>query len=156
MKHLSVFLLTVTSSAALAQTTGTVGPSRAPAEPSIKEDVPPGACMPIGLTASGEIVFPIQCKEFIERQRGKAVERKPAAEEAPVQAAKQPDSAAPLESKPAAQPVETVPLPKMRVEQEPRERATSSEDGYPCLRYRTYNPKSGTYRGYDGHSHSCP
>jgi hypothetical protein len=156
MKHLSVFLLTVTSGAALAQTTGTVDPSRAPAEPSIKEDVPPGACMPIGLTASGEIVFPIQCKEFIERQRGKAVERKPAAEEAPVQAAKQPDSAAPLESKPAAQPVETVPLPKMRVEQEPRERATSSEDGYPCLRYRTYNPKSGTYRGYDGQSHSCP
>ena len=156
MKHLSVFLLTVTSSAALAQTTGTVNPSRAPAEPSIKEDVPPGACMPIGLTASGEIVFPIQCKEFIERQRGKAMERKPAAEEAPVQAAKQPDSAAPLESKPAAQPVETVPLPKMRVEQEPRERATSSEDGYPCLRYRTYNPKSGTYRGYDGQSHSCP
>ena len=156
MKHLSVFLLTVTSGAALAQTTGTVDPSRAPAEPSIKEDVPPGACMPIGLTASGEIVFPIQCKEFIERQRGKAMERKPAAEEAPVQAAKQPDSAAPLESKPAAQPVETVPLPKMRVEQEPRERATSSEDGYPCLRYRTYNPKSGTYRGYDGQSHSCP
>jgi hypothetical protein len=32
--------------------------------------------MPIGLTASGEIVFPIQCKEFIERQRGKAVEQK--------------------------------------------------------------------------------
>src|SRR6202035_452173 len=127
MKHLSVVLLTVTSSAALAQTTGTVNPSRAPAEPSVKEDVPPGACMPIGLTASGEIVFPIQCKEFIERQRGKAVERKPAAEEAPVQAAKQPDSAAPLESKPAAQPVETVPLPKMRVEQEPRERATSSD-----------------------------
>ena len=156
MKHLSVFLLTVTSGAAFAQTTGTVDPSRAPAEPSIKEDVPPGACMPIGLTASGEIVFPIQCKEFIERQRGKAMERKPAAEEAPVQAAKQPDSAAPLESNPAAQPVETVPLPKMRVEQEPRERATSSEDGYPCLRYRTYNPKSGTYRGYDGQSHSCP
>src|ERR1700756_5233167 len=99
MKHLSVFLLTVTSSAALAQTTGTVNPSRAPAEPSVKEDVPPGACMPIGLTASGEIVFPIQCKEFIERQRGKA-EQKPAAEDAPVQAAKQPDSAPPPESKP--------------------------------------------------------
>jgi hypothetical protein len=156
MKHLSVFLLTVTSGAALAQTTGTVGPSPAPAEPSMKEDVPPGACMPIGLTASGEIVFPIQCKEFIERQRGKAVERKPATEEAPVQAAKQPDSAPPLESKPAAQPVETVPLLKKRVEQEPRERATSSEDGYRCLRYRTYNPASGTYRGYDGQRHSCP
>ena len=32
--------------------------------------------MPIGLTASGEIVFPIQCKEFIERQRGQALEQK--------------------------------------------------------------------------------
>src|ERR1700739_3751457 len=84
MKHLSVFLLAVTSSAALAQTTGTVNPSRATSEPSVKEDVPAGACMPIGLTASGEIVFPIQCKEFIERQRGKAVEQKPtAAEERP-------------------------------------------------------------------------
>src|SRR5882724_824768 len=81
MKHLLVLLLTVTSGAAFAQTTVTVGPSPSPAEPSMKEDVPPGGCMPIGLTASGEIVFPIQCKEFIERQRGQAVERKPAAVE---------------------------------------------------------------------------
>src|ERR1700724_4340835 len=88
-------LLSVMSGVALAQITGTVNPSPAPAGPSVKEDVPPGGCMPIGLTASGEIVFPIQCKEFIERQRGNAVEQKPAAEEAPVQAAKQPDSAAP-------------------------------------------------------------
>jgi hypothetical protein len=156
MKHLSVFLLTMTSGAALAQTTGTVGPSPAPAESSTKEDVPPGACMPIGLTASGEIVFPIQCKEFIERQRGKAVEQKPAAEEAPVQAGKQPDSAPPLESKPVAQPAETLPLPNKRVEQEPRERAMSPEDRYGCLHYRTYNPASGTYTGFDGKRHSCP
>jgi BA14K-like protein len=156
MKHLSVFLLTVTSGAALAQATGTVDPSPAPAEPSMKEDVPPGACMPIGLTASGEIVFPIQCKEFIERQRGKAVEQKPAAEEAPVQAAKQPDSAPAVESKPVAPPVETVPLPKKRGEQEPRDRAMSPEDGYRCLRYRSYDPASGTYRGYDGQRRSCP
>lgn len=156
MKHLSVFLLTVTSSAALAQTTGTVNPSRAPAEPSVKEDVPPGACMPIGLTASGEIVFPIQCKEFIERQRGKAVEQKPAAEDAPVQAAKQPDSAPPPESKPVAQPVEALPLPKKRVEQELGERAKRPEDGHRCLHYRSYNPESGTYTGFDGQRHSCP
>ncbi|SHG29493.1 BA14K-like protein [Bradyrhizobium erythrophlei] len=156
MKHLSVFLLTVTSSAALAQTTGTVNPSRAPAEPSVKEDVPPGACMPIGLTASGEIVFPIQCKEFIERQRGKAVEQKPAAEGAPAQAAKQPDSAPPPESKPVAQPVEALPLPKKRVEQEPGERAKSPEDGHRCLHYRSYNAESGTYTGFDGQRHSCP
>src|SRR3977135_1594780 len=125
MQRLLALLLTAMSGAALAQTTGTVDPSPAPAEPSVKEDVPPGGCMPIGLTASGEIVFPIQCKEFIERQRGKAVEQKPSAEEAPGQAAKQRDSAPPLESKTAAPPDETVPLPKKRVEHEPRERAMS-------------------------------
>lgn len=65
-------LLTVTGGAALAQTTGTVNPGPAPAEPAAKADVPPGGCMPIGLTASGEIVFPIQCKEFIDRERSKA------------------------------------------------------------------------------------
>src|SRR5712671_5310603 len=81
MKRLLALLLTLMSGAVLAQTTGTVDRSPAPAEPSVKEDVPPGGCMPIGLTASGEIVFPIQCKEFIERQRGQAVERKPAAVE---------------------------------------------------------------------------
>jgi hypothetical protein len=24
-----------------------------------------------------------------------------------------------------------------------------------CTRFRTYNPSSGTYRGYDGQTHSC-
>jgi hypothetical protein len=81
VKRLLALLLTVMSGAALAQTTGTVNQSPAPAEPLVKEDVPPGGCMPIGLTASGEIVFPIQCKELIDRQRGKAVEQKPAAKE---------------------------------------------------------------------------
>src|ERR1700736_764815 len=66
-----------------------------------QEDVPPGGCMPIGLTASGEVVFPIQCKEFIERQRGKAVEGKPAASE---------EKAAVSEEKPAV--VEATPVPK--------------------------------------------
>jgi BA14K-like protein len=124
-----------------------VNPSPAPAEPSVKEDVPPGGCMPIGLTASGEIVFPIQCKEFIELKRGKAVEMEPAAvEEKP--AAKQSEGVAPVNSKPAIKPVETVQLP--------REHAMSPDNGYSCQRYRTYDPASGTYRGYDGRQHSCP
>ena len=29
-----------------------------------------GACTPIGLTANGDIVFPWECRETIERQRG--------------------------------------------------------------------------------------
>jgi hypothetical protein len=75
---ISALLLSAMSGAAQAQTTDPVGASPAPAQPSASVDVPPGGCMPIGLTASGEIVFPIQCKELIERHRGKDVEQKPA------------------------------------------------------------------------------
>ena len=155
MNRFLALLLTVMSGAALAQTTGTVNPSPAPAEPSVKEDVPPGGCMPIGLTASGEIVFPILCKEFIERQRGKAVEQKPSAleqkpaavEEKP--AAKQSEEVVPENSKPVIKPVETVPLPKRR------ERAASSDDGYGCQRYGSYDPASRTYTDYGGRRRPC-
>ena len=149
MKRLLPLLLAVMSGAALAQTTGTVNPKPAPAEPSVNEDVPPGGCMPIGLTVSGEIVFPIQCKEFIERARGKAVEQKPAATEEKA-AAKQSEGVAAENSKPENKPVETAPLPK-RVEHEPGGRALSPN----CFYYRTYDPASGTYRSYDGRIRSC-
>jgi hypothetical protein len=154
MNRLLAVLLTVMSGAALAQTTGAVNPSPAPAEPSVKEDVPPGGCMPIGLTASGEIVFPILCKEFIERQRGKAVERKPAAlEPKPAveekSAAKQSEEELPENSKLVIKPVETVPLPKRR------ERAASSDDGYRCQRYGSYDPASRTYTDYGGRRRPC-
>jgi hypothetical protein len=154
MKRLLPLIFSVMSVAALAQTTGTVNPSPTPAEPSVKEDVPPGGCMPIGLTASGEIVFPIQCMQFIERQRGKAVEQKPpaAVEEKP--AAKQSEGVAPVNSKPTIKSAETVPLLK-RVEHEPRERAKSPDDGYCAQHYRSYDSASGTYMGYDGRRRSC-
>jgi cell division protein FtsN len=191
MKWLLAFLLSVMSGAALAETTGAVNPSSTPAQPSANEDVPPGGCMPIGMTTSGEIVFPIQCKEFIERHRGAAVEQKPALEQKPAAAeakptaveekptaveekpaaveqrpaaveekpaaveekpaTKQSESAAPEESKPANKPVQTIPLQK-RVEHVPHQRAMRS-DG--CKSYRTYDPVSATYRGYDGHRRSC-
>ena len=66
----------------------------------------------------------------------------------PAQAAKQPD-VAPDNSKPAIK-LETVPLPK------PRGRAMSADHGYGCQHYQTYDPASGTYKGYDGQRHSCP
>src|SRR6266480_934443 len=93
MKWLLALLLSVMSGAALAETTGAVNPGSVPAQPPVNEDVPPGGCMPIGMTTAGEIVFPIQCKEFIERHRGAAVEQKPAAVQA------KPDA---VEEKPAA------------------------------------------------------
>jgi len=154
MKRSLALLLTVTSGASLAQTTGTVNPSPAP-EPSAKEDAPPGGCMPIGLTASGEIVFPIQCKEIIERERGKAVEQKPAAAEEKPAATKQSEGTAPENSNPVIKPVETVTLPK-RVEDVPRERAKNSPDDRYCSEhYRSYDPASRTYMGYDGQRRSC-
>ena len=66
----------------------------------------------------------------------------------PARTATQPD-VAPDNSKPAIK-LETVPLLK------PRGRAMSADHGYGCQHYRTYDPASGTYRGYDGQRHSCP
>jgi hypothetical protein len=42
----------------------------AQAGPSKVEHQPAGACTPIGLTANGDIVFPWECREIIEKQRG--------------------------------------------------------------------------------------
>src|SRR6266436_4881350 len=154
MKWLLALLLSVMSGAALAETTGAVNPGSVPAQPSANDDVPPGGCMPIGMTTAGEIVFPIQCKEFIERHRGAAVEDKPAAEQKPAaveqkSAARQSESVAPESSKPVNKPVETL---QKRVEHEPHQRAMRSDN---CKSYRTYDPASGTYRGYDGQRRVC-
>jgi hypothetical protein len=87
-------LLAVLSGAALAQTTGAVNPKPASAEPAVKQEPSSGDCMPIGLTVSGEIVFPFQCKDFIERQKA-AAKQNPA-----VVQGEKPDAAE--NSKPAA------------------------------------------------------
>jgi hypothetical protein len=178
---LLALLVSVAGSAALAQTTGAVNPSAAPAQPSVDADVPPGGCMPIGLTSSGEIVFPIQCKEFIEQHRGKdveqnssaAVEQKPAAvieqkpaavEEKPAAVEDKPTDkqsdavapAAPANNQPADKALETVPLPK-RAERRLREHVSSREHASlnGCQHYRTYDAESGTYRSYDGRVRRC-
>jgi hypothetical protein len=64
---LSVF---ATAGNALAQTTGSV--EIAPSQPA--GELPPGGCMPIGVTASGEIVFPLTCRAFLEKRRGRIEE----------------------------------------------------------------------------------
>ena len=106
---LTCALLLVTGGALTAQTTGAVDPNHGPVEPSAKQDVdpPPGGCMPIGVTASGDIVFPLQCLGFIQRQQGTAVrekpaatdQKRPAAEDNPAAAAEKPPAA---DEKPAA------------------------------------------------------
>src|SRR3981081_2189816 len=59
--------------AAIAQTSSEPAKSdqRSPrAESSPADKDPAGGCMPIGLTARGDLVFPLQCRELIERERG--------------------------------------------------------------------------------------
>lgn len=65
---------------------------------------PPGGCTPIGITVSGEIVFPMTCKDFIERHKAAdraatAAEAKPAA----AQASKAPDAVEPARAPPAVE-----------------------------------------------------
>src|SRR5215471_5329412 len=62
-------ILAMTGSLAFAQTSGPAETSTAPAESSAKDEPPPGACKPIGLTVSGEVVFPLECRDFIERHK---------------------------------------------------------------------------------------
>jgi BA14K-like protein len=82
---LCCLLPTVMGGAAFAQTGNPADPSPTAAQSSPKDDdPPPGGCKPIGLTVSGEVVFPFECKDFIERQKAMIsksapVETKPAA-----------------------------------------------------------------------------
>jgi hypothetical protein len=64
-------LLMLTSAAALAQSTDAANPPPAPAQPAVQDEAS-GGCEPIGLTGSGEIVFPFRCKDMVERQRAAA------------------------------------------------------------------------------------
>jgi BA14K-like protein len=100
-------LLTGIGGAALAQTGNLADPSPTAAQSSPKEDEPPpGGCKPIGLTVSGEVVFPFECKEFIERQ--KAIISKPAAAETSPAAAEVKPSAAEAVRPPAVEEKPTV------------------------------------------------
>jgi len=48
------------------------------------EEIPQGGCMPMGITARGQLVFPMQCQELLARNRGSGdVERSPLANSNP-------------------------------------------------------------------------
>jgi hypothetical protein len=156
---------TAPSQTALPQATGPANPAAAPTESS----APGGNCAPIGLTVSGEIVFPFQCREFIERQKAAnrttatgekqkrtPTDQKPDAAERPAAteektAAQQPESAGPADSKPAPETVGTVPLPR-RAERQARERSIGPPG---CTHFRSYDQASGTYRAFDRQRRPC-
>jgi hypothetical protein len=122
----AALLLADAAGEARAQTTGAINPG----EPAAKDEPPPGGCMPIGVTASGEVVFPFLCKGFIEQHKGAdqkpagsdGASRKPAAADAQPKnapksapkdaeektadeksAAKQPDNVTTKEAEPASE-----------------------------------------------------
>jgi hypothetical protein len=94
-------LVMLTGAAARAQSADPATPPPAPAPPSVQDEAT-GSCEPIGLTASGEIVFPFRCKEKLERQHAAA--SKPA-DPKPAVAAAAPAVQEKLQAKPQAQPV---------------------------------------------------
>ena len=70
LASLIVMMSVAPLAAALAQDAGNHRLQVAQAGPSKSEHQPAGACTPIGLTANGDIVFPWECRETIEKQRG--------------------------------------------------------------------------------------
>jgi hypothetical protein len=161
MHRFSALLILLMWSAASAQTTGTLAP--APLGAPSKADVPPGGCMPIGLTASGEMVFPIQCEGIIERARGKTVDKtvdqkvgnsgKAAIKSNPEKANNSEKDAtansdAPAISAPITKPTEKIPVPQVR-------EVTSSNDAPGCKYFRSYQPISKMYRDFYGKRRPC-
>ena len=80
MKLLLAGFISVLATAAFAQPdnkpANAVDLRSAQADLQRSDGVPAGGCMPIGLTARGDLVFPMQCRELIERERGPIPEEK--------------------------------------------------------------------------------
>ena len=89
MRHLWAILLisAATLPVLLGMSSTGVAQSSDP-QPRLSDDgPPPGGCTPIGVTVSGEVVFPMTCRDFIERHKAAdraatAAETKPATAEA--------------------------------------------------------------------------
>lgn len=70
LASLIVVMSVASLSAARAENAGANRLQVAQASPPKSEHQAAGACTPIGLTANGDIVFPWECRETIEKQRG--------------------------------------------------------------------------------------
>jgi len=244
------FLFQVALSSVFAQSAGTLAASPAPAADTAKDDAkdsaPFGGCEPIGMTASGELVFPLECKHKIQLQPAPvaseekpsatddkpvvAADAKPAVVDAPEKTAEDKPIAAPpsaIGAKPPTaetlaaadkmpapaeqKPVEVTPSQQAvgkvasekpeasKLEDAKAESETSPKKSgrraasrqapakqiatrqvvatakpvaafahvdekaaavqtagvLPCAQYRSYNPASKSYRGFDGRMHAC-
>jgi hypothetical protein len=239
-----VFLFQVACGAAFAETADAPNPAAAVGE-AAKDSGPFGGCEPLGMTASGELVFPLECKHVLHKTGetplatddktgavseapaegkssdvkaaapddkmavtpGKATEEKPAAGDTksaaveakpdaksdakPAQASAAPDKpvvadkAAAAEEKAAEQPSEkasskrashhaakavalAVAGGKQLAMAKPTTQSSAAAAshvenkapvrtaGIPaCVHFRSYNPTSKSYLGFDGHMYAC-
>jgi hypothetical protein len=148
--------------------------SQQPAKSSDENEPPPGGCNPIGLTASGEIVFPMTCRDFIERHKaldrnssasevkptttdddkGDAKQTKPAATQASTNEEQKPlanqvPAGSAETSKSGTEPATTSSVPK-------RAKVRNRMAGPPgCTKFRTYDASSESYRAYNGRRRPC-
>lgn len=171
-----VVLLAILCCGARAQQPPTAGPTTKSLENSHADETPLGGCLPIGVTSSGEVVFPFLCKEFLDRNKGVAATTPTERE---ITASERSDSTATSiepkdkiatekqgsgqeKSPPTPSTVETVSsinMPQTGVTKAPTkaksQRQTRSSSRGGCAGYRTFDPESATYRDYSGRRRVC-
>lgn len=160
-----------------AQQPTTTGAAVSPPENSNVDETPPGGCLPIGVTSSGEVVFPFLCKGVLDRNKGAAATTKtpieqenPPAESAvgstdteEKTAAKKSDESRLEASQPPPSTVETVSSIKPSRKRDPAADSNSAKpdskirlsNSAGCAGYRTFDPASGTYRDFSGRRRAC-
>jgi len=141
------------------------------------EGPPPGACLPIGVTASGEVVFPLLCKDFLDRTKGPSASQSTDEQRQSTEKPASLDHNSDLESKVVQKPLtETAPeavqvepnsadtvasiqppfSSKLRTHEKlDRRRLRRVSGSSDCRRYRTFDPDSQTYRDYSGRRRVC-
>jgi len=180
--RIGLFLLATMSGAAMAQTTDATNPKSASDQPPAAQPSTQGKCMPIGITASGDVVFPFECKEFLDQYKAEIDKSAPggraphtpnsgaevrvpgaASSQAGTSSSKEaPDgpngATAAIRNSPAARKQKTAgtqPEPQRKIAESASKRKT--DKGTPvCMHFRSYNAEAGTYRSFDGQTHSCP
>jgi hypothetical protein len=167
-----ILLLALPCGGSFAEEPMTEGPAANAADPSKIDEPPSGGCLPIGVTASGEIVFPFICKGFLERNKGLAaapptdeqrpLSEKPASVAQPSEqqgqiATKQPEESAPETAEPAQMPIDTVSsiTPPSTSSTRPTKKKKLVTNSRDCTHYRTFDPNSKTYRDYKGRRQIC-
>src|SRR6266540_2574610 len=137
-------LLMVISAQALAQTSATDNPSPTAAQPSAPAQEKPAAAAEEKPPVADDKPATVEQQPAPADEKPAIAQDKPALKQKSV--AKQSVSA--VQSKGAEHSKSVQPA---RAAHKPRERTMVML----CTQFRTYNPSSRTYRGYDGQTHSC-